>query len=171
MHIVLESMREDSFPYDEEGLLARHIKLNEEPPAEGGTPITTETITPFIASLADHTISWHTMWSTIPYTHKAMLGRTPSSFEIKVDYCGMLPVPMDWAVENESPAKFYQHCLPRTFRYINALTDTSQETLDYLNGQTPRTTDQWETAHFQSMTGQWRTKLVYLKRQASNLCL
>ena len=76
MHIVLESMRSDSYPYDEDGLLAQHIKLNEEPPDEGGTPINTETITPFISSLADNTISWHTMWSTIPYTHKAMLGRT-----------------------------------------------------------------------------------------------
>ena len=77
MHIILESMREDSFPYDEQGLLAQHIKQNEQPPETGGTPISTETITPFISSLADHTISWHTMWSTIPYTHKAMLGRSP----------------------------------------------------------------------------------------------
>jgi hypothetical protein len=72
-HIILESMREDSFPYDENGLLHQHIQENMEP-AENGVPVTTENITPFIASLAENTISWHTVWSTIPYTHKAMMG-------------------------------------------------------------------------------------------------
>ena len=73
-HIILESMREDSFPYDEDGLLHQHVRQNLEP-AENGFPVTTENITPFIASLAENTISWHTLWATIPYTHKAMLGR------------------------------------------------------------------------------------------------
>jgi hypothetical protein len=73
VHIVLESMREDSYPFQEDGLLNQHIRAHERP-VRGGTPVNTETLTPFIASLAEHTISWHTMWSTIPYTHKAMLG-------------------------------------------------------------------------------------------------
>ena len=76
----------------------------------------------------------------------------------------MLPVPMDWAVENTPPATFYQHCLPRTFRYINAVTDISQETFNTLNNEAPRTTDQWETAHFQSMTGQWENEAGLLKK-------
>ena len=76
VHIVLESMREDSFPYDENGLLHQHIQKNLEP-AEDGVPVTTENITPFIASLAENTLSWHTVWATVPYTHKAMLGRDP----------------------------------------------------------------------------------------------
>lgn len=74
-HIVLESMREDSYPWDETGLLHQHIVHNMEP-AENGTAVKTENITPFISSLADHTISWHTTWASIPYTHKAMLART-----------------------------------------------------------------------------------------------
>lgn len=74
VHIVLESMRSDSFPYQEDGQLDRYIKQNLEL-AEGGTPITKETISPFISSLATNILSWDTMWSTIPYTHKAMLGR------------------------------------------------------------------------------------------------
>ena len=79
VHIVLESMREDSFPYDEEGLLHKHI-LEHETPAANGTPVTSENLTPFIKTLAENTLSWHTMWSTIPYTHKAMLGCTLLSF-------------------------------------------------------------------------------------------
>jgi len=75
-HIVLESMREDSYPWDESGLLHQHIIKNVEF-AENGTPIRTDTISPFITSLAEHTISWHTTWASIPFTHKAMLGRTP----------------------------------------------------------------------------------------------
>jgi hypothetical protein len=74
VHIVLESMREDSYPYQEDGLLHQHI-LKNLAPAKGGTPISTQTITPFIDSLSENIISWHTMWSSIPYTHKAMLGR------------------------------------------------------------------------------------------------
>jgi len=77
-HIVLESMREDSYPWDENGLLHQHIVENVEI-AENGAPIRTDTITPFIASLAEHTISWHTTWASIPFTHKAMLGRTSFS--------------------------------------------------------------------------------------------
>jgi hypothetical protein len=72
-HIVLESMREDSFPYDENGLLHQHILKNLEP-VEDGVPVTTENITPFMASLAENTLSWHTVWTAVPYTHKAMIG-------------------------------------------------------------------------------------------------
>jgi hypothetical protein len=72
VHITLESMREDSYPFQEDGLLNQHIQKNMKP-VKNGVPVTTETVTPFIASLAEHTISWHTLWSTIPYTHKAML--------------------------------------------------------------------------------------------------
>lgn len=72
VHITLESMREDSYPFQEDGLLNQHIRKNLKP-VKNGVPVTTETVTPFIASLGEHTISWHTLWSTIPYTHKAML--------------------------------------------------------------------------------------------------
>jgi hypothetical protein len=73
VHIVLESMREDSYPYQEDGLLHQHIVENMVP-VEGGTPVNTQTVTPFIDSLSEHLLSWHTMWATIPYTHKTMLG-------------------------------------------------------------------------------------------------
>jgi len=69
-HIVLESMRSDSFPYQEDGLLDQHIRKHFTPVS----PITTETITPFTASLADHTLRWDTMYASIPYTLKSKLG-------------------------------------------------------------------------------------------------
>ena len=74
VHIVLESMRADSYPFKENSLLANHADQNFEKPSYS-VPITTSNISPFIASLAEHTISWETMWATIPFTHKAMLGR------------------------------------------------------------------------------------------------
>ena len=73
VHIMLESMRSDSFPWDEKGLLHQHLQEFMEPPQ---IPLTVENITPFIESIASHTLRWDTMWSTIPYTLKAMLGRT-----------------------------------------------------------------------------------------------
>ena len=75
VHIVLESMREDSYPYQEDGLLNQHV-VNNMQLVNGGTPVNAQTITPFISSLAENTLSWHTMWATIPYTHKTMLGCT-----------------------------------------------------------------------------------------------
>ena len=75
----------------------------------------------------------------------------------------MLPVPVDWSVEIEPPAKFYQHCLPQVFRHINSVTDISNETSRFLHGERLETTDQWETAHFQSMTGEWESELELLK--------
>jgi len=81
VHIVLESMREDSYPYQEDGLLHQHI-MNNMVPVEGGTPVNKHTVTPFIDSLSEHMISWHTMWATIPYTHKTMLGCMPCLLQI-----------------------------------------------------------------------------------------
>jgi len=75
----------------------------------------------------------------------------------------MLPVPIDWAVEIEPPATFYQECLPKAFRYINTVTDISQETVGVCNDTAPPTTDRWETAHFQSMTGEWEDEAGILK--------
>jgi hypothetical protein len=162
-HIVLESMREDSFPYDESGLLHQHIQKNLEP-AKDGVPLTTKNITPFIASLAEHTLSWHTVWASVPYTHKAMLGRELLFlYLLTLDYCGMLPIPADFSVEIEPPAKFYQHCLPQVFRHLNSVTDISEEISSFLHGKPSETTDQWETAHFQSMSGEWEDEIGILK--------
>lgn len=72
-------------------------------------------------------------------------------------------MPVDWAVENRSPAKFYQHCLPNVLRHINSVTDTSDEVSRFLHGKRVDTTDQWETAHFQSMTGDWDHELSIWK--------
>jgi hypothetical protein len=77
VHIVLESMRTDSYPWDEHGALHDHIRKNYKP-VEDGTEITTSNITPFIQSLASSTISWETMFALIPFTHKAMIGRNIS---------------------------------------------------------------------------------------------
>jgi hypothetical protein len=76
VHIVLESMRADCFPFQEDGLLSQHIQTKF-PPADDETTITTQTITPFISSLAENIISWDTVWATIPFTHKSMLGCMP----------------------------------------------------------------------------------------------
>jgi hypothetical protein len=72
VHIVLESMRADSFPWKEDGALAEHLKEFLDAPE---SPVIAETITPFMSSLANQTLSWETMWTTVPYTLKAMLGR------------------------------------------------------------------------------------------------
>lgn len=74
VHIVLESMRADSYPFKEDSLLATYIRDNFEP-APNGKAVTTANVSPFIASLAEHSISWETVWSSVPFTHKAMLGR------------------------------------------------------------------------------------------------
>jgi hypothetical protein len=67
----------------------------------------------------------------------------------------MIPVPMDWAVEMTPPAKFYQYCLPQVLRYMTSVTDTTDEIDAIFNNSRPVTTDQWETVHIQSSTGQW----------------
>lgn len=79
VHIVLESMRADSFPFQENSHLVNYIRSNF-PPHVNGTPITTANISPFIASLVEHTISWETMWTHIPWTHKAIIARRLSPF-------------------------------------------------------------------------------------------
>jgi len=158
VQIVLESMREDSFPFDEQGLLNQHIQRELTPIREedGGTPVNTETITPFIASLANNTISWHTMWSTIPYTHKAMLSCIILLFGAYEDWCGIIPAPLDWTRELEPPSEPYQHCLPQVFRYLASVTNTEEELMAlFRNDSRPRTTDQWETVHIHSSTGEW----------------
>src|SRR2546421_6749768 len=76
VHIVLESMRADCYPFQETGLLNKHIQTKLVPP-DTQPPITTQTITPFISSLAENLISWDTVWATIPFTHKSMLGCNP----------------------------------------------------------------------------------------------
>jgi hypothetical protein len=73
VQIVLESVRADSYPFQEDGLLHQFIKKNIQP-AENATPITTQTITPFIDSLGEHTIIWDEVWSLCPLTNKALLG-------------------------------------------------------------------------------------------------
>ena len=63
---------------------------------------------------------------------------------------------MDWAVEITPPAEFYQYCLPQVFRHMSAVTDTESEIMAvFMNDSRPRTTDQWETVHIQSSTGDW----------------
>ncbi len=71
VHIILESMRPDSFPYQEGGILDEHIKKFYTPVS----PINQNTITPFMESIATNLIVWDTMFSTIPYTLKALLSR------------------------------------------------------------------------------------------------
>jgi len=73
VHIFLESMRGDSFPFQDDGLLSEH--LHNSPRVNISSPIDTHTMTPFIASLAEHTISWQSMWTTAPFTHKALISR------------------------------------------------------------------------------------------------
>jgi hypothetical protein len=77
VHIMLESMRQDSFPWQEGGILDRHIKEYMEPPE---SPINLQTMTPFVDSISSNVLSWDTMWCTIPYTLKAMLGRNFRSY-------------------------------------------------------------------------------------------
>jgi hypothetical protein len=168
VHIVLESMRDDSYPWNEDGLLSHYIESQFEK-VEGGTPMTTTNITPFIESLAQNTISWETVWATIPFTHKAMLGRKiPFVAHLITDYCGQLALPIDFSVEFEDPARMYQHCLPQVFRYMNSVTDTESEILALHNGTRPRTTDMWETVHIESATGVYDHEKDILQRVGFN---
>ena len=78
VHIVMESVRADCFPFKEDTPFVRYIKDNF-PSHENGSSITTDNVTPFIASLAEHTISWETMWTIVPFTHKSIIGRIDPS--------------------------------------------------------------------------------------------
>jgi hypothetical protein len=74
VHIVLESMRGDSYPFKENGHLAEYIQKTY-PPFPGGAAVTTANISPFIDSLTEHMLQWDTTWTTVPFTHKAMMAR------------------------------------------------------------------------------------------------
>jgi len=168
VHIVLESMRADSYPFNEDGRLAKYIEASFPKPT-GAKPITTSTVSPFITSLAEHTISWESMWAVVPFTHKAMLGRKTNLFSsiLISDYCGELGLPKDWSVEFEYPAKLYQRCLPQVFRDMNSVTQTKPEILGMmLNGTTtrPSTTDIWEAVHIEMATGTFDHEREILER-------
>jgi hypothetical protein len=75
----------------------------------------------------------------------------------------MLPVPSDFFVENHEGAQLYQHCLPQVFRYISSVTNTDAAIIALFNGSRPRTTDQWETIHIQSMTAEFGDERKFLK--------
>lgn len=75
----------------------------------------------------------------------------------------MLPVPMDWFIENFEPAKLYQHCLPQVFRYMDAVSNTTGEMIDVFSGSPPEVTDQWDTVHIQSMTGDYGAETKFFK--------
>ena len=72
-----------------------------------------------------------------------------------VDYCGQLPLLVDFTAELGNQAKMYQTCFPQVFEHINSVTDLEDEKLALLNGTGADVTDQWETAHIASFTGIW----------------
>jgi hypothetical protein len=85
-----------------------------------------------------------------------------------LDWCGMLPVPMDWSVEGSPPAQFYQHCLPQTLRYMSSVTDRSSELMAGFRNESVWTTDEWETAHIGSSTGEWDMGKEIIKATGMN---
>ena len=84
------------------------------------------------------------------------------------DWCGMVPVPMDWAVEAIPPAEFYQYCFPQVLRYMNSVTNTENEVFEIFNGTRPNTTDQWETVHIGASTGGWDYGREIIKQAGFN---
>jgi hypothetical protein len=74
---------------------------------------------------------------------------------LTVDYCGQLPLPVDFTAELAGKAKMYQTCFPQAFDLINSVTNLEDEKLALLNGNGSDVTDQWETAHIASFTGIW----------------
>lgn len=74
---------------------------------------------------------------------------------LTVDYCGQLPLPVDFTAELSGQAKMYQTCFPEVFEHINSVTDLEDEKLALLAGNGSEVTDQWETAHIASYTGAW----------------
>src|SRR5271169_3011415 len=91
-----------------------------------------------------------------------------SSFRLMVDLCGMLPIGMDWFIENFEPAKLYQYCLPHVFQQLNVVTDTSPELLSVFNGSVPETTDKWETTYLQSPTGTYGNDVKFMLEAGFN---
>ena len=81
VQIILESVRGDSYPFQEDGLLHEFIKSQIQP-AVNATPITTQNITPFIQGLAQNTLVWDNVWSLCVLTHKAMMGCISAQFQI-----------------------------------------------------------------------------------------
>lgn len=79
------------------------------------------------------------------------------------DYCGQVPLPIGFTVEAKAPAKFYQHCLPEVFRYLNTVTNTEEEILAIVNGTRPRTSDHWETIHIQTAIGSYELEKKILQ--------
>jgi hypothetical protein len=75
--------------------------------------------------------------------------------DLIVDYCGQLPLPVDFTEEFGSAAKMYQTCFPQVFDHVNSVTNLDEEKLAFLNGTGSEVTDQWETAHIASFTGIW----------------
>jgi Sulfatase len=161
VNIVLESVRADVYPYQEGGMLDQYIH-DKVPLADA--PITTQTVSPFVASLANHTLQWNNTWSLCPFTHKAMLGSTPQlvgTHVTHVGYCGQMPLPLDFSTEFEEPAINYQTCLPRVLRQLHSVTSFEEEALHSMNHSSNPTSDTWETTHVASFTGQWdHTKLL-----------
>src|SRR2546423_5839446 len=66
VHIVLESMRADSYPFQEDSLLVDFMMKNYEF-ISGGAAVTTSNVSPFIESIAEHTISWETVFATVSF--------------------------------------------------------------------------------------------------------
>jgi hypothetical protein len=156
VQIVLESVRADSYPFQEDGLLHQFIKTNIQP-AENATPITTQTITPFIDSLGEHTIIWDQVWSLCPLTNKALLGCNSLFRSVLIEvHCGLIPLPVDFGAEVKGSAKFYQTCLAGVLRHLNTSEPWIHAAEEY--------TDEWETAQISSCSLQWDNSREHLRR-------
>lgn len=68
VHIVLESMRADSYPFQEDSSLVAFTMKNYEF-ISSGTAVTTSNVSPFIESIAEHTISWEIVFATVSFTY------------------------------------------------------------------------------------------------------
>jgi len=80
----------------------------------------------------------------------------------------MLPIGMDWFIENFEPAKLYQYCLPHVFQQLNTVTNTSPELLSVFSGSAPETTDKWETTYLQSPTGTYGNDVKFMQEAGFN---
>lgn len=69
---------------------------------------------------------------------------------LRLDFCGLLGLPVDFTVEWEPPAKVYQTCLPQVFRNINTVTRLEDEFVKIADGERPNVTDNWEVVHFEA---------------------
>jgi Sulfatase len=71
------------------------------------------------------------------------------------DYCGQLPLPIDWTAEFEPGAKMYQRCIPQIFRDMNSITKIQSELLSIANKTRSDVTDDWEVVHIETATGEY----------------